>query len=303
VRQLYSDSDEVLFEATRPVILNGIEDIVARPDLADRAIFLTLTPIPEDQRRPEGELWAAFEAERPLILGALLDAMVDGLARLPGTHLTRYPRMADFALWATACVDAIGEPGMFMTAYDHNRTDAVTNVIEADPVAAAVHSLMAVRTMWTGNALTLLGALSEVAGERIAKAKTWPDGPRALAGRLRRAATFLRKAGIEVTTGQREGHERSRTIAIKKTKGDWVRNSSSASSANGSQIPLTPEAADGTDGLDAKKHTQSAAPKCRQCAGIPDGTEQKHIIDGECVWLHRECQPFWAEGDGWGIRR
>ena len=37
VRQLYTDQDEVLFDAARPVILNGIEDIVTRPDLADRA--------------------------------------------------------------------------------------------------------------------------------------------------------------------------------------------------------------------------------------------------------------------------
>ncbi len=45
MRQLYTDQDEVLFDAARPVILNGIEDIVARPDRADRAIFLTLEPI------------------------------------------------------------------------------------------------------------------------------------------------------------------------------------------------------------------------------------------------------------------
>jgi hypothetical protein len=31
VRQLYTDQDEVLFDAARPVILNGIEDIVTRP--------------------------------------------------------------------------------------------------------------------------------------------------------------------------------------------------------------------------------------------------------------------------------
>ena len=83
VRQLYTDQDEVLFDATRPVILNGIEDIVTRPDLADRALFLTLEPIPEERRRPEAELWAAFEAERPRILGVLLDAVVEGLKRLP----------------------------------------------------------------------------------------------------------------------------------------------------------------------------------------------------------------------------
>src|SRR4029078_4177317 len=82
VRQLYTDGDEVLFDAERPVILNGIEEIVTRPDLADRSLFLALEPIPEDRRRPEQKMGAAFEAERPYILGALLDAMVVGLKQL-----------------------------------------------------------------------------------------------------------------------------------------------------------------------------------------------------------------------------
>src|ERR1700731_2296284 len=113
IRQLYTDQDEILFDATRPVILNGIEDIVARPDLADRAIFLTLEPIPEERRRPEAELWAAFEAERPGILGVLLDAVVEGLNRLPETRLEKPRRMADFALWATACETALWPAGTF----------------------------------------------------------------------------------------------------------------------------------------------------------------------------------------------
>src|SRR5262249_24846292 len=94
VRQLYTDPHEVLFDAARPVILNGIEDIVTRPDLADRAVLLTIEPIPETCRRSEAELWAAFEVERPRILGALLDAVVVGLRRLPETQLPQLPRMA-----------------------------------------------------------------------------------------------------------------------------------------------------------------------------------------------------------------
>ena len=77
-RRLRTDQDEVLFDGARPIILNGIEDVVTRPDLADRAMFLTLEPIPEERRRPEAEFWAAFEAERPDILGALLDAALRG---------------------------------------------------------------------------------------------------------------------------------------------------------------------------------------------------------------------------------
>src|SRR5262245_42473615 len=33
VRQLYTDDEEVLFKAARPILLNGIEDVISRPDL------------------------------------------------------------------------------------------------------------------------------------------------------------------------------------------------------------------------------------------------------------------------------
>ena len=273
VRQLYTDQDEVLFDAARPVILNGIEDIVTRPDLADRAVFLTLEPIPEERRRPEAELWAAFDAERPRILGALLDAVVWGLKRLPDTHLPKLPRMADFALWATACETALWPDGTFWSAYCGNRDEAVEDVIDADPVAAAVRALMVERTEWTGTASDLLGALAEVVGDRIAKAKTWPASPRALSGRLRRAATFLRKIGIEIDY-IKEGRARTRIIHI-KAKGSFAGpdyggaqpsapSASSAAAANGNgRNGLTGASVrtvlDGTDGLTDSELTDSGS--------------------------------------------
>jgi hypothetical protein len=72
---------------------------------------------------------------------------------------------------------------------------------------------MATRTVWTGTASELLGALAEIVGDRVAKSKAWPESPRALAGRLRRAATFLRKIGLDIGFG-REGRARTRTINI-----------------------------------------------------------------------------------------
>jgi hypothetical protein len=213
VRQLYTDQDEVLFKAARPVILNGIEDFVTRPDLADRAIFLTLEPIPDNRRRTEAELVAAFERERPLLLGALLDAAVEGLKRLPETHLPRLPRMADFALWATASETALWPAGTFLSAYDGNRDEAVEGVIEADPIASGVRALIATRQIWSGTASDLLSTLGALAGERLAKSKSWPNTPRGLAGRLRRAATFLRKIGIQISF-EREGKTRTRVIRI-----------------------------------------------------------------------------------------
>jgi hypothetical protein len=37
-------------QAARPLILNGIEEVITRPDLADRSIFLTLPPVAEARR-------------------------------------------------------------------------------------------------------------------------------------------------------------------------------------------------------------------------------------------------------------
>ena len=133
--------------------------------------------------------------------------------RLPETLLPKLPRMADFALWATACETEFWPRGTFCMAYCGNRDEAVESVIDADPIAAAVRSFMAMRTEWTGTASDLLGALAEHVGETQRKNKSWPDSARALAGRLRRAATFLRKVGIEVTFG-REGRARTRTIRL-----------------------------------------------------------------------------------------
>ena len=260
VRQLYTDLDEVLFDAARPVILNGIEDMVERADLADRAVFLTLEPIPEERRRPEAELWAAFEAERPRILGALLDAVVEGLKRLPETRLPKLPRMADFALWATACETAIWPAGTFWSAYCSNRDEAVEGVIEADPVATAVRAFMSAQTEWKGTASNLLVALGEVVDERIAKSKTWPDSPRALSGRLRRAATFLRKIGIEVAF-KKEGRARSRIVHI----------AASAPENAGAQ-PSAPSAQPAS-GANVTNVIDFAASGLRTVAGNEDGND------------------------------
>ena len=168
--------------------------------------------IGEQQRRSETELWREFEIARPRILGALLDAAVRGLQRLPGVCLTSLPRMADFVLWATACETTLWPAGTFACAYDANRRAAVEAIIDADPVAIWVRKLMAERGRWVGTASEFLHAAT--AGHDVSRKNAgWPRNPSALAGRLRRAQTFLRMLGIEISFS-REGRAGTRTIRI-----------------------------------------------------------------------------------------
>jgi len=263
-RQLYTDQDEVLFDATRPIILTAIEDVVIRGDLADRSIFLELRPIPEDRRRSEKELWTTFEVVRPGILGALLDAVAYGLRMLPSTSLSRLPRMADFALWATACEGALWPAGTFERAYTGNRDEAAADVIDADLVATAIRTFIATSGEWTGTATELLAVLAGKVGEK-AKAKTWPASPRALSGRLRRAAANLRRIGINVTFDRGHGRKRSRIITVNTAE------------SGGSQPSATSEQSETEAESPVINDPGTSGPRTQSCDGDlstvrPDGT-------------------------------
>jgi hypothetical protein len=109
--------------------------------------------------------------------------------------------------------------GTFAHAYEANRRAAIERIIDADPVAACVREIMAERNSWTGSAADLL----QVGTDHSAgiSGAGWPRNPRALAGRLRRAQTFLRALGIEITFS-REGRVGSRVIRIRNTLEETV---------------------------------------------------------------------------------
>ncbi len=187
VRQLYTDDEEVLFQAARPTVLNGIEDVIGRPDLADRAIFLTMAPIGDRERLPEAELWRKFDRARPTILGALLDVVANGLKNQSHVRGAALPRMADFALWAAACETALWPAGTVAHVYAANRRAAVEGVIDADPVGG-VREMMAGRKQWSGTASDFLLVADKLQRDEVSiRRPDWPRNPRALAGRLRRA--------------------------------------------------------------------------------------------------------------------
>jgi len=57
------------------------------------------------------------------------------------------------------------------------------------------------------------------------------------------------------------------------------------------------------DARKAEDTSPNGPQSCAQCGGHIDGKERPVRVAGEAVWLHPECKPFWAKGDGWGLRR
>ncbi len=284
-----------------------------------------------------------FEAARPVILGALLDAMACGLRRLPGLRLGRLPRLADFATWATACEAACFHDGAFMGAFNRNREESIRTVLEADVVATAVLQFMDIRDEWEGTATELLGHLTAIVGEAATKRKTWPPAANALSGRLRRAAPFLRKRGIGIEWTTSKDHAKDRRISLSWTKIEMPEdrphrpqrpqaneNNCLAEKADVSDRPQDrphrPQdrphnsgeqpfeikgnngargGADDADDVSASSSTPprketvagngGELPTCAQCQMADGRAALFEVEDGEPVWLHMECRPFWVK--------
>ncbi len=200
-RKLFSDSDEVIFEATRPTILNGIETLTDRSDMADRAITIRLRVIPETERRTERELWAEFEEARPRIIGALLDAACASLRNIDSVKLDRLPRMADFAMWVAAAAPGLGWGSEeILRAYNGNRHNTSQDAIEADNVAVAIMNFVGADKPdgWEGTPTELLTELNSRTSEDIRKIRPWPTSPQKLGNRIDRIAPLLRGKGYTV---------------------------------------------------------------------------------------------------------
>jgi hypothetical protein len=191
--------EESTFAGTRPALLISPVEIATAPELLPRTLRVSLPVIPEARLQAEAELWAAFEAARPRLLGALLDAVAAGLRRLPGLPPARLPRMADFARWGCAVAPELGwAPGEFLTAYAANRGEAAGTALEPSALAGAILAHVAAAGAWTGSCKELLPLLAERAGEGARARGGWPATPEALAHALRTLAPTLRAAGIAV---------------------------------------------------------------------------------------------------------
>lgn len=206
-RQLFTDTDEVLLQVARPVMLNGIDDIATRPDLAERSLLVELLPI--KHRRTEAELRRMHEKHQGRIFGAVLEGLRLAMRDARTIDIGQKPRMADFATWAAAAMPALGfTPQDFLIAYRKSVRSATLGAIESSPVATAVIEL-AERSPggWQGTVGELLSVIKPDFD------RTFPQTPEKLSNSLRRLAPAFRQCGLSVDLSERGSRGRQVTIS------------------------------------------------------------------------------------------
>ena len=214
-RTLFTNRDQEIFKGKRPIIMNGISEVVKNSDILDRSLLVDLPPIPSNRRKYDKVLWAEFNEHRPGILGALFAAIAAGLAGEENVVLEdeHKSRLIDFDRWAVATEAALGiEPGIYVKARKFSRESASETALEAEPVWRPLYDLADdydEDAPWVGTMKDLLGELNAMETDDVLKrSKDWPKTPKKLSGILNRIKPDLVERGVHLVKAKgsrREG--------------------------------------------------------------------------------------------------
>jgi len=230
-RTQYTNADETILEVCRPVVMNGIENVITRPDLLDRSIIITLSQIPTERRTPEAKLLAEFNEKMPKILGALLDCAVIAMGKQNEITLNDPYRMAGFVKFAAAGLGNEGEK--FQAAYKNNRAYAVAESISdmylVNRIQETVHQYCYNQICFSrpdpcfrGNASKFLDFLrknTNGVGDISDHHKALlPKTPQSLSGSLRRLSPALHLVNISAKQVKRSTEDNTIQWEIRDTK-------------------------------------------------------------------------------------
>lgn len=216
-RTLYTNADETSFRACRPILLNGIDEVVTRGDLLSRALKVTVPPIYRRDRDTKANLDRRMADIRPRFFGGICTALAEALAR-PHHDAGDLPRMADFANFIDAAQDAFPPqlPRLIEAmAILHDRL--AHDRAASSGVASALLKAVEVNCgRLEGDMKTWLKSLAE----HRAEGTDWPENERALASDIQRVTPVLLHLGLEVRRdGQHPKTRRTRYVA-EKVKGN-----------------------------------------------------------------------------------
>lgn len=216
-RSLYSNGEEHTIKIKNPLIINGITEVIDRPDLQDRTIFINLELI--KSHIPENQIKEEFNKNKPLLIGALMDCLVNILKNTGKSNIQEILknancekiRMADFTEWVYNASPLINGD-MFIRTYYKNRLNASELQLQNEPMAQALLKLLEEKEIIEDTAENILKEL-----KRIEEAENLPKDGKGLSRKLIRIAPNFRNAyNLEISFNR---SSKNRIIKIRtKTK-------------------------------------------------------------------------------------
>lgn len=216
-RSLFTNDQETVLSASRPILFNGIPRFITASDLLDRSIVIDLPRVSPENRRSKTDVWREFHKVYPAMFGALLEALSFAVGNIDSVKLNRTPRMAEFARLAVAGAPKLGFSGeQFLRDYEDNLALGDELAIEGSPIGGLLLDLVEPGQRWEGEATDLLRVAERLwvatNGQRLPP--DWPKNPARLSTELRRINPNLASIGVDVQFVRSGNADRRRIITI-----------------------------------------------------------------------------------------
>lgn len=216
-RRLYSDTAEVVLDLHNAVVLNGIDIVPYKSDLAERCLLFNLDKISETKRKPESEFWSEFQKVKPKILGAIFEALEKTKTEvLPALTVDKLHRMADAHREMIAIATALGvSQEEFQRIFDDNLQKLQDAYIQSNPFVEIVLDYMRHTSKNVDEpAQKLFKKMKEHAGNN----SFFPKSSSHLSRRLNENEDALRAAGYEFSTYKKTNFNCIRIERIAQSK-------------------------------------------------------------------------------------
>lgn len=201
-RKLYTDCDQIVMNLHNLVVLNGINIVPYKSDLAERSLLFELQPISKQQRKTDDDFWNDFENDRAGIVGAIFDTLSKAIEFLPSVQRKGLHRMADANMEMIAIAMALGySQDEFQNILDSNKKKLQDAYNQMSPFVDFVAYYMRGKTDVNMAAEALY---KDMQSQIIGSPKFFPESPSALSRKLNLEKEALLTIGYEFSKGEKK---------------------------------------------------------------------------------------------------
>ena len=215
-RKLYTDCDQVILNLHNLVVINGIDIVPYKSDLAERSLLFELQPINKENRKTDAEFWSDFAVDRPLILGAICNVLAEAMKLLPSISASGLHRMADAnkEMLAIALALGITEESFQKILWD-NTKKLQAAYAQNNPFVDCVATYVKLKGSVYKSASEVYGeVLASIPGNR----NFFPDSPSAFSRRLNEEKEALEQVGIRFSRAKQSDANYIRLEKIPKSQ-------------------------------------------------------------------------------------
>lgn len=210
-RRLFSDSELVVLNLHSTVILNGINAIPRKADFAERSLLFEMKKLSQTEYCGKGDLNKRFSEDKPLILGAIFDALSQAMSIRKNLIVPNRHRMADAHINMLAIAIALGmSQDEFQAILDSNNQKLQNAYAEQNQLIETLQIFLGSRNSVSGSVTRIYRQLFDsIVGDK----SFFPKSASALTRKLNEEREAIQAAGLRVIQGKTAA---ANTLEIKR---------------------------------------------------------------------------------------